>query len=132
MIAQINFKEQMRSGEIIYTDPAEITEEEPGIEKKILCRNCHAHITDKNEEISINESDYHLFKNPAGIYFRVVCFQNALGCKIISDYTEMHTWFDGYSWAIALCGICHSHLGWHYISLDRTFYGLIADRLTGI
>ncbi|HOP29116.1 MAG TPA: cereblon family protein [Spirochaetota bacterium] len=132
MIAQISFKEPLHSEEIITADPETVQEEETGVDKRILCRTCHAHITDKNEEISINGSDYHLFKNPAGIYFRVVCFENAGGCKIISDYTEMHTWFEGYSWAIALCSICHSHLGWHYISLDRTFYGLIADRLTGV
>jgi hypothetical protein len=132
MICQIQLKEPSRVEEIVSAEPDSIQAEEPAIEKKILCRNCHSHITDKNEEISINESDYHLFKNPAGIYFRVVCFQNAKGCIIISDYTEMYTWFEGYSWAIALCSTCHSHLGWHYISLERTFYGLIADRLTGV
>ena len=132
MIDLIQFKEPLHVEEIITTDPLVMPEENSGIEEKILCRNCHAHITEKDEEISINESDYHLFKNPAGIYFRVVCFKNAQGCTIISDYTEEHTWFEGYSWAITICRICHSHLGWHYISLDRTFFGLIADRLTGI
>lgn len=132
MMDNIQFKEPFEVKEIIAAEPGTSYEEEPGIEEKILCRNCHAHITDKAEEVSINESDYHLFKNPAGIYFRIVCFRNAPGCTIISDYTEKYTWFEGYSWAISLCRICHSHLGWHYISLDRTFYGLIADRLTGI
>ncbi len=132
MISQIQFKEPLHAEEIISAEPDVIQAEEPAIEEKILCRNCHAPVTDKADEISINESDFHLFKNPAGIYFRVVCFQKAHGCIIISEYTELHTWFEGYSWAIALCRVCHSHLGWHYISLDRTFFGLIADRLTGV
>jgi hypothetical protein len=131
MMDNIQFKEPFEVKEIIAAEPGTSYEEEPGIEEKILCRNCHAHITDKAEEVSINESDYHLFKNPAGIYFRIVCFCNAPGCTIISDYTEKYTWFEGYSWLFIMPDMSFAP-GWHYISLDRTFYGLIADRLTGI
>jgi len=132
MIEQIRLKEQFQMQDIISAEPEASIKDEPDIEKQILCRNCSAHITLKSEEFSFNNSDFHLFKNPAGIYFRVVCFKNAPGCLIISDYTEKFTWFEGYSWAIALCRVCHAHLGWHYISLERTFFGLVADRLTGI
>ncbi len=132
MIEEYYFKEPLNKQKIISAEPSESVEENPDIGKKILCRNCHADITEKDYELRINDSDFHLFKNPMGIYFRVVCFKNADGCIIISDYTDENTWFKGYIWAIVLCRTCHTHLGWHYKSLDSKFFGLIADRLTGI
>lgn len=132
MIAQINFKEPLHELEHISAEPSTSMEEEPGIDERILCRNCYEYIAEKDDEIRVNDSDYHLFKNPAGIYFRIVCFRNARGCTIITDYTGEYTWFDGFNWAVALCRKCHAHLGWHYVSDDSMFFGLIADRLTGI
>lgn len=132
MIAQRYFKEPVNEVKGYQPLPAESDEKDPGIDERILCRNCSEEITDIIYKININSSDFHLFKNPMGIYFRVVCFSSAAGCSIISDYTVEFTWFSGYSWAIALCRRCGSHLGWHYKSEDSAFYGLIADRLTGI
>lgn len=132
MIAEIQFKEPLHDMKIISAEPSVSMEEETGIDKRILCRNCHQYIAERDDEIRINDSDFHLFKNPAGIYFRVVCLKEARGCTVISDYTDEYTWFKGFRWAIALCRSCHSHLGWHYVSEDSAFFGLIADRLIGI
>ena len=131
MMEQIFFKEPVVDERILSLESAE-AEEDTTREEKILCRNCHSFITEKENEIKINNTDFHLFQNPMGVYFRVVCFSYAEGCSIISDYTDEHTWFSGFSWAIVLCRVCHSHLGWHYVSPESSFFGLIADRLTGI
>ncbi len=132
MNEQIYSKEPDHDVKIISPVPSESMEEEPGIDERILCRNCSEEITDALYKISINDSDFHLFKNPLGIYFRVVCFSRAPGCTIVTDYTDEHTWFSGFKWGVALCIKCRAHIGWHYISADSAFYGLIADRLTGI
>ena len=105
---------------------------QPSDDKKVFCRKCHGTVADIQDRIRINNSDYHLFSNPLGIYFRVLCFSRADGVFTITEYVEEHTWFSGYSWSIALCRNCNAHLGWHYKSGDSVFYGLIADRLAGV
>jgi len=96
------------------------------------CRNCHYKIALISDKTQINHVDNHIFKNPAGIFYRVVCFLNAPGTINITDYINENTWFEGYMWSITLCRSCNNHIGWHYSSGIDEFYGLIADRLTGI
>lgn len=100
--------------------------------KWILCRNCYKKIASISDKININDTETHIFENPAGIFFRVICFSSAPGAVMITDYTEENTWFNGYLWSICLCRQCGKHLGWHYSSGAGEFYGLIADRLAGV
>jgi len=100
--------------------------------KWVRCRNCHYKIALLSDKININHTDTHIFENPAGIIYRVVCFSSATGSINISGYTKENTWFNGYLWCITVCRACNNHLGWHYFSGSGEFYGLIADRLTGI
>ncbi len=100
--------------------------------KWVRCRVCNYKIALLSDKIVINKSDNHIFKNPSGIYYRLICFSAAPGSINISEYTSEYSWFSGYSWSISLCRSCNSHLGWHYDSGSAEFYGLIADRLTGI
>jgi len=100
--------------------------------KWIRCRNCHYKVALLSAKININNAENHIFENPAGIIYRVVCFSNAPGTINISDYTGENSWFHGYLWSISLCRSCNNHLGWHYDSGSGDFFGLIADRLTGI
>lgn len=141
----INFLEQpSESGSLRMFKPAKETGqeieqmqgEESGAKeckdgKWVRCRNCHYKIALFSDKLYINDVHTHLFKNPAGIFFRVICFSNAPGSFNISEYTEDNSWFSGYSWSITICRSCNNHLGWHY-SGPSEFYGLIADRLSGI
>jgi hypothetical protein len=100
--------------------------------KWIRCRNCNYKIALVSDKIKIDNTDTHIFENPAGIFFRVVCFSEAPGSINISDYTMDNTWFSGWLWSITLCRSCNNHIGWNYTSGSGEFYGLIADRLTGV
>ncbi len=100
-------------------------------DKKIICINCRSIIADTSDLIRDGDSDFSIFRNPAGIFFRVACFSRTPGCVTAGEYTGEHSWFAGYKWCYALCGSCHIHLGWHFISGENSFWGLIADRLTG-
>ncbi len=100
--------------------------------KWVRCRKCHYKIAHISDKISINKTDTHIFKNPFGIYYRVICFSDAPGSINVSRYTVENTWFSGYAWSIIMCRSCNDHIGWHYDSGMGEFYGLIADRLTGI
>ncbi|MCL1865057.1 MAG: cereblon family protein [Spirochaetes bacterium] len=109
----------------------ELNLKEDSDKKWVRCRNCHNKIALFSDKISINENDSYIFKNPAGIFFRIACFANAPGSIAVSDFTDEHTWFTGYRWSIALCRLCHKHIGWLYSGSDE-FYGLIADKLSGV
>lgn len=98
----------------------------------VRCRNCNYKIALASDKIRINDADTHLFKNPVGIFFKIICFSSAPGAVNITSHTNENTWFDGYAWSISICINCSSHLGWHYLSGETGFYGLITYRLTGI
>ncbi|KAI3372928.1 hypothetical protein L3Q82_023371 [Scortum barcoo] len=83
-----------------------------------------------------------LFENPGGHQFEVITFKRA-------DVThhwpaEPHfSWFPGFSWTVATCPRCHTHLGWafqpskwpdtitktKFEESDDTFLALITHRL---
>ncbi len=100
-------------------------------DKRVICRDCMNHITHRDYMFKKDGSAVHLFENPSGIFFRIICFESAEGVVPVSDYSSEFTWFPGYKWCPVVCATCKKHLGWHYIG-DRKFYGLIADKLSGI
>ncbi len=106
---------------------------ENGRERKwVRCRNCHGKTALVADRIEIERVKVHIFSNPAGIMFRVICFSDACGAVNVTEYTGDHSWFQGYLWSVSLCRFCGNHIGWHYNSGLKGFYGLIADRLCGI
>jgi len=133
IIQEIYFRPSKIGFEFIESLPDEEQRTKEESDKKwVRCRNCNYKIALLSDKIIINNADTHIFENPGGIFFRVVCFSSAPGSINISDYTDEDTWFSGYLWSISLCRSCNNHIGWNYNSGSSEFYGLIADRLTGI
>lgn len=100
-------------------------EKEVDEERTVRCMNCEADITKPSLAIEPHE---HTFKNPAGHWFRVVCYGDAPGASNVGEPTTEATWFSGYAWSFAICLECKTHLGWWFNGPD-TFVGLIASRL---
>jgi len=99
-------------------------------EKLIVCRQCRNVITRPEERIEIQGAHQHTFANPQGIVFEIGCFGFAQGCGFVGPLTDEFTWFKGYSWRVAVCGACITHLGWLFHSPGGdSFCGLILDRL---
>lgn len=99
-------------------------------EEYILCRQCGRVITDMSKQIVVNGAHRHTFANPEGIVYEIGCFISAPGCVYTGTPTDEFTWFKGFSWRVALCQICLTHLGWLYIgSAYYRFNGLILERL---
>ena len=97
----------------------------------MFCRVCLTRITAAEQGISINGRHLHAFFNPAGIAFEIRCFRSAAGTVGHGPMSAEFTWFSGYSWQIALCKVCQTHLGWRFVasSASHEFYGLIVSRL---
>ncbi len=106
--------------------PEEETREE---EEYILCRHCRQIITHPSQRTVINGSHAHTFANPHGMVYEIGCFRVVTGCGYTGAPTDEFTWFAGFSWRVALCGMCLTHLGWQFLSKNEQFNGLILDRL---
>lgn len=95
----------------------------------IVCAECEHEVTQTDHRTDRDGAFEHSFANPAGIVFRIGCFAEATGCSPIGEPSSEFTWFDSYTWRVALCTHCHTHLGWLYEHPDDTFWGLILPRL---
>ena len=117
--------------------PEDIVEDETDTiedddEEYLRCRQCHQIITKPSERIEIQGSHQHTFSNPHGIVFDIGCFRSCTGCGYVGPASEEFTWFKGFSWRIAICTMCLTHLGWLFVSrAGQGFNGLIIDRLIG-
>lgn len=119
------------SGALPAVLPDDQTEEKiPDTGDHVLCRQCRHPITLLSEQISVQGSHRHTFANPHGIVFEIGCFGSAGGCAYTGPASDEFTWFAGFSWKIAVCGRCLTHLGWLFTSTGFSrFHGLILDRL---
>ena len=96
----------------------------------LICRNCNEGITRPDQGISVGGAHRHNFANPHGMVYEIGCFRSAQGCASIGPATDEFTWFQGFSWRIAVCRRCQVHLGWCFESRAmQRFHGLILDRL---
>jgi len=99
--------------------------------KAVVCRNCRHPITAVKSLSSVDGSRTHTFFNPAGIVFEVICFSQAPGCVVHGPTSTEFSWFSGFTWRLAFCGNCFTHLGWFFESRDSFFFGLILKKLIG-
>ena len=97
-------------------------------DRRLKCRTCGHEITRDSERISVAGAHEHTRHNAAGYVFHFGCFAHAGGCTLHGEDTPQDTWFTGYVWRYALCGACHTHLGWIFRG-EGAFFGLILDRL---
>lgn len=113
--------------------PARETDDTSGDRDRrwLRCAHCGRRIARNADRMSVNGRFAHVFNNPAGYVFEVGCFAMAEGCVNEGHPTMEFTWFAGFSWRLAVCGACRSHLGWFFQSMKgASFYGLILANLS--
>jgi len=99
-------------------------------EAYIRCRQCRSVIASPEDRINVQGSHQHTFANPHGIVFEIGCFSSVKGCGHVGPASNEFSWFAGYSWQVAVCFMCLTHLGWFFSSPGKeSFHGLILDRL---
>ena len=104
------------------TDPDEL----------ILCAQCRQVITHPSQRVHISGAHRHTFFNPHGILYEIGCYGRVQGCGHAGPPTSDFSWFKGYTWRVAVCTGCLTHLGWLFEGADgANFHGLIFDRLIG-
>ena len=94
-----------------------------------MCATCGQRITDDVHRIEMNGAHEHTFVNPHGFAFVVGCFAVATGCSYLGGTETAFSWFPGFSWQIAACRRCRSHLGWIFRTAGEQFHGLITTAI---
>lgn len=110
-------------------DASETTRDEE--DEEVRCVACGHGIARRRDAIEMSGAHEHTFVNPSGVVFQVVCFRDVTGCVEIGDEEATFTWFPGWTWQIAICSRCRSHLGWKFRLLPDAFWGLIRTKLRG-
>ena len=114
--------------------PAHDPEKEPEEERIFVCARCGTEISSRRHLFAIRAASYvQVFPNPYGHMKVIYTFRDAKAVKLAGTPTSEFTWFAGYTWRIAYCAACTSHLGWLFetIGTDEppAFYGLLKDAL---
>lgn len=95
----------------------------------VACAACRGFVAEGRARFSVGGAHSHSFINPAGLIFRVSCFDAAPGVVSVGEASDDFTWFAGFAWRVALCRACGEHLGWSYHRLAAAFVALIDDRI---
>jgi hypothetical protein len=96
---------------------------------RLLCARCGHPITASGWARDVDGHHEHSFFNPHGYLFRIGCFRQAPGCVPRGEEHAAYSWFDGFTWQIAHCLGCDTHLGWGFRGAEDRFHGLVLDRL---
>ena len=92
----------------------------------VACSHVIGHVADR---IEVRGAFAHTCTNPYGFVHRFGCHREAPGCAISGERQAADSWFEGFSWRLAVCGNCNVHLGWLFENASRQFFGLILDRI---
>jgi hypothetical protein len=113
-------------GEVARVEEARTDDESPG---DLLCATCRTRITHEVHRIEVAGGHEHTFVNPGGFVHRVGCFGLAVNLSYLGEPETAFAWFPGFSWQIAACGRCATHLGWIFRCADDQFHGLLLVKL---
>lgn len=95
----------------------------------LVCAACGRRITHDDHRMVVAGAHEHTFVNPGGFVHHLGCFAVATGLSYRGPTETAFSWFPGFSWQLAHCGACATHLGWIYRCAGDSFHGLLLDRL---
>jgi hypothetical protein len=98
-------------------------------ERAVACAACRHLLTRIVARTSVNGEHRHVCVNPSGIPYEIGCWSSAPGCSEVGAPEAFWSWFAGYTWQIAVCAACGTHLGWRFARSEASFYGLIVARV---
>jgi hypothetical protein len=110
-------------------DARERDEDSDGGERRVVCASCGHPITLHSERIEVAGAHRHTFANPHGFVYHIGCFATAAGSMSVGSPSMDFPWFAGHAWQVQICGRCGVHIGWAFRSEQRSFHGLILDKL---
>jgi hypothetical protein len=109
--------------------PSTTSRDEDARPGDLLCATCGRRITHEDHRIEVGGAHEHTFVNPGGFVHLVGCFAFASGLSYVGPPETAFSWFPGWSWQIAACLTCRTHLGWLFRCAGDQFHGLLTAQL---
>ncbi|MDQ3368069.1 MAG: cereblon family protein, partial [Myxococcota bacterium] len=100
-----------------------------GDDDALRCTVCDHRITERAYGSERAGAHEHTFVNPGGIVHTIGCFVAAPGCGHVGPAETAFSWFPGWSWQVAVCAQCRTHVGWAFRCPPEQFHGLIRAAL---
>ncbi|CAN6341344.1 unnamed protein product [Urochloa humidicola] len=101
----------------------------------IKCRNCQSHIAKRSDMVVMStDGPLGAYVNPHGCVHETITVSKATGLALAGSPSTVHSWFPGYSWTIASCADCESHMGWLFRATrknlrPRSFWGIRSSQI---
>ncbi|KAH7436015.1 hypothetical protein KP509_06G089400 [Ceratopteris richardii] len=103
---------------------------------RISCKTCK-NVVARRSDMLVMSSDGPLsvYVNNAGYVHETLTLAKAHGLILKGRPETQHSWFSGYSWTIANCSFCESHMGWLFRAIKKKlhpqqFWGLRRSQLS--
>ncbi|XP_062180442.1 uncharacterized protein LOC133884879 [Phragmites australis] len=101
----------------------------------IKCRNCQSLIAKRSDMVVMStDGPLGAYVNPYGCVHETITVSNATGLALVGNPSKVHSWFPGYSWTIASCSACESHIGWLFKATKKnlrpkSFWGIRSSQI---
>ncbi|CAD6271533.1 unnamed protein product [Miscanthus lutarioriparius] len=101
----------------------------------IKCRHCQSRIAKRSDMVVMSTDGVLVaYVNPHGFVHETITVSNATGLALIGNPSKVHSWFPGYSWTMAACMSCESHIGWRFRATKknlrpRSFWGIRSSQI---
>lgn len=83
-------------------------------EEWVRCAACGYTIARRADRAEVGGGHRHVFANPAGLVYEVLCYKHASGTFVMGTPTTDFSWFPGHAWQAAGCISCRVQLGWRF------------------
>ena len=97
----------------------------------ICCKSCNRRIGRQEDIFSMSqEGPQNAYVNPGGYVHQTLTLYKTQNLKLVGASSAEYSWFPGYSWTIAQCRYCNSHMGWKFTATDdkklvpKKFWGI--------
>jgi hypothetical protein len=98
-------------------------------EEALRCVVCDHRISERAFRTERSGAHEHTFVNPGGFMHHIGCFVAAPGCVHVGTTESAFTWFPGWTWQVAICARCKTHVGWVFRCSGEQFHGLILSAI---
>eukprot|EP00250_Pteridium_aquilinum_P024667 c2941_g1_i2 orf=252-1487(-) len=101
----------------------------------LKCKCCEALIAKQSDILVMSaEGPMDAFVNNYGFVHETLTLLQTQGLTLVGPAETQHSWFPGYSWTMAFCNVCKSHMGWLYKAVKkgmhpRQFWGVRRSQL---
>ncbi|KAL4194194.1 hypothetical protein AMTRI_Chr05g58110 [Amborella trichopoda] len=101
----------------------------------IHCKTCKSLIAKRSNMLVMSrDGPLNAFVNPYGYVHEIMTLNTTTGLALHGGRVTTHSWFPGYAWTIANCGVCESSMGWLFTATNKrlkpsSFWGVRSSQV---